>query len=214
MFFLQAFVWGSIGHAQIVSCAPALSVSRDKYANYSELARNEIKGRDFQIVTNHRGSVVTIIAPHAGLIEFGTSEIARELAGNSFNLYLFEGIKAKDNFSLHVTSPNFDEPQAVKIMTASGLGISIHGYKDDSIEAVSIGGMNTSVASSIALALRRAGIIVEFPSIKFKGDTPDNIVNKASQHGVQLEISSKLRRSLVSNPQKLHSLTEAIRSAL
>ena len=212
--FLLSIIGGSISDALTMSCASVHARSLDKYTNYSELARNEVEGRDFRIVVSEVGSAVTFIAPHAGLIEYGTSEIARELAGSSYNLYLFEGVKLRDNFSLHITSAHFDEPKATKIMAASELGISIHGYKDDSVDAILIGGMNIAVGAAISKSLRDLDIAIEFPSKKFKGDSADNIVNKARKNGVQLEISSKLRRSLISNPQKLRLFVNAVRTSL
>jgi phage replication-related protein YjqB (UPF0714/DUF867 family) len=212
LLLFATLLWGIVGSAHDSSCT-ALFSEGDKYANYSELIQHEVNGTDFRIVTNQVNSSVTIIAPHAGLIEIGTSEIARAVAGNSFNLYLFEGLKNNNNFSLHITSDHFDEPQAMKIMTPSELGISIHGYKDDMNEAVLVGGRNKFVAASIVSALHGIGIAVEFPSIRFKGESLDNIVNRARKHGVQLEISSRLRKALISDPQKLQQFANAIRSA-
>jgi phage replication-related protein YjqB (UPF0714/DUF867 family) len=64
---------------------------RDRYRSYDELAAAHREGIDFRVHALHRGSGVAIIAPHGGRIERGTSEIARAIAGEDFDLYLFEG---------------------------------------------------------------------------------------------------------------------------
>jgi len=78
----------------------------DHYHSYSELAEHEVEGTDFTITVFRRPfSAVAVIAPHGGKIEPRTSEIARAIAGEDFNLYLFEGIKKRGNYAaLHITS--------------------------------------------------------------------------------------------------------------
>ena len=90
----------------------------DTYRNFDDLRKHE--GRFFQnsykIVAKDRKSKITCIAIHGGNIEPGTSELAEELARNEFNLYKFEGLKEKNNSVLHITSSNFDEPKADKLV--------------------------------------------------------------------------------------------------
>ena len=105
----------------------------DTYRNFDDLRKHE--GRFFQnsykIVAKDRKSKITCIAIHGGNIEPGTSELAEELAGNEFNLYKFEGLKEKNNSVLHITSSNFDEPKADKLVENAQKVISIHGAKGD-----------------------------------------------------------------------------------
>ena len=66
----------------------------DKYPNFEALSREKIEGRDYRIVVEHEGRsrAIAVIAPHAGKIEPGTSVLAREIAGDDYCIYLFEGI--------------------------------------------------------------------------------------------------------------------------
>jgi phage replication-related protein YjqB (UPF0714/DUF867 family) len=72
-----------------------------------------------------------ILAPHGGGIEHDTSDIALAIAGENFNLYLFEGIKAKGNADLHVTSTRFDEASCLDILSVCDLVVAIHGCRGE-----------------------------------------------------------------------------------
>ena len=67
----------------------------DKYLDFKTLAVNETLNRDYQILLQDLGSDITIVAPHGGLIEPGTSLITKLIAGDTYNYYCFEGIKKK-----------------------------------------------------------------------------------------------------------------------
>ena len=59
---------------------------KDKYSNYHDLAKLETEGVDFEIEVSHEsGSLVAIIAPHAGKIEVETGELAKAIAGDKAN---------------------------------------------------------------------------------------------------------------------------------
>ncbi len=208
------FFYGSIGQSSVVACSSVYLNNNKEYSSYSELRKYQKEGVDFKITESFVESPITIIAPHGGLIEFGTSEIARMIAGTSFNLYLFEGIKSNSNFELHITSDNFDEPRAIRIMKRSVLGISIHGFKNDKIELIAIGGANKFVGAKLAIELQKIGINIDFPSTRFKGESLENIVNKSKNYGVQLELSSRLRENFLSNSDRLIKFCEIIRLVL
>lgn len=208
------FLYGSIGQSSVMACSSIYSDNIKEYSSYSELKKYQKEGIAFKITESFVESPITIIAPHGGLIEFGTSEIARLIAGTSFNLYLFEGIKSNSNFELHITSDNFDEPRAIRIMKRSELGISIHGFKNDKIELIAIGGANKVVGAKLAIELQKIGVNIDFPSARFKGESLENIVNKPKNYGVQLELSSILRENLLSNSDRLMKFCEIIRLVL
>src|SRR5258706_13229270 len=84
----------------------------DKYASFSQLALSEAEGA-FKIELRHMYSAVVFIAPHAGKIEPGTSEICRGAARDDLTYYLFEGRKSHNNSDLHITSSRFHEPQGL-----------------------------------------------------------------------------------------------------
>ncbi len=204
--------FGLCAHAD--NCAKDLAANHDEYRNFADLKRHEKEGADFKIEIRRNESPVTIIGPHAGKIEFGTSEIARAIAKTDFNLYLFEGIKDGENFGMHITSANFDEPQAVALVTRSRIAISIHGYNDEQNSLVILGGLNRPLTAELAQAFKKSGLAVEYPAQRFKGVHSSNIVNRAGEKGVQIEISSRLRHELLFNRNRLNHFAEAVRKAI
>jgi phage replication-related protein YjqB (UPF0714/DUF867 family) len=80
----------------------------DKYANFQQLSAAERRGIDYRICAVCRDSRVAIIAPHGGKIERGTSDFARAIAGEDYNLYCFEGLRRRPLRDLHITSAHFD----------------------------------------------------------------------------------------------------------
>jgi hypothetical protein len=102
---------------------------RDRYRSYGELAAAHREGIDFRVQVVQRGSGVAIIAPHGGRIERGTSEIARAIAGEDFDLYLFEGCLPSRNFeTLHLTSHHFDEPRCLSMISGCHTVVAITAW--------------------------------------------------------------------------------------
>ena len=63
------------------------------FRSFADLAAAYERDRDYRVVLVPRhGSTAAIVAPHGGSIEAHTSDIARDIAGQDFNLYLFEGL--------------------------------------------------------------------------------------------------------------------------
>lgn len=84
----------------------------DKYTNFAELSVYEPDG-SYEIEFRQMNSAVALIAPHAGKIEPGTSEICRSVASDDLTYYLFQGCKLINNSDLHITSSRFDEPNGL-----------------------------------------------------------------------------------------------------
>lgn len=187
----------------------------DLYPDYQTLAQNEKSGVDYRIVVEDKGSPTTLFAVHGGGIERGTSELVRAIDGG-FNQYHFEGLKADNNFSMHITSARFDEPQALKLVARSRNCLSLHGYIGKGEDAVCIGGQNVQLASKIALKLKslNENFEVIFPCPKYPGLHANNIVNRCQQAGAQLEMSSVFRDRLLENPTFKSTIAEALREVL
>ncbi|SJM30238.1 hypothetical protein BQ8482_130137 [Mesorhizobium delmotii] len=66
-----------------------------EYMAFADLAAEKTQGVDYDFVVLDRASAVAIVAPHGGLIEYGTSQMATAVAADDFSLYLFEGLKPK-----------------------------------------------------------------------------------------------------------------------
>ena len=188
-----------------------MPMHNDRYYSYSELAEHEVEGTDFQRTVFRRPfSAVAVIAPHGGKIEPRTSEIARAIAGEDFNLYLFEGIKKRGNYAaLHITSRCFDEPSCLELLSTCPFVISIHGCVGGD-ERVLIGGLDHSLKDKVAIELRQAGVNVQNDGHHFQATDPNNICNRGqANRGVQLEFTRAFRRS--ANEQRV---VEAVRAAL
>jgi len=190
----------------------------NRYQSYAELAASEREGFDYRIEMENRSSPHTVLAIHGGKIEPGTSAIARAIAGEDFNLYLFEGLKEEGNFKdLHVSSAQFDEPQALEMVRQSRVCIAVHGFKERGKSWVAMGGLNTRYKQRIFARLKDTGLIEqdeENPIGRLPGVDPDNIVNRCIEGGVQLEISYRLRRFLGLNPKHLKTFAEAVRNGI
>lgn len=170
---------------------------QDTYPNFDKLREHELEGTDFSISCHDSGFPVSLFAIHGGNIEPGTSDIAKGIAedGLLFNLYLFEGLKPKDNLSLHITSTRFDEPQALKLAENSETVISIHGLKSEEKFAV-LGGLDTLLKTAIENSLLQAGFHIVFENIYYQADSLNNIANRSKRKkGIQIELSRGLRDS-------------------
>jgi len=169
----------------------------DRYHSFGELVEHEVEGIDFRRTVLRRPfSPVAVIAPHAGKIESSTSEIARAIAGEDFNLYLFEGIKKRGNYAaLHITSRRFDEPSCLELLSTCSFVITIHGCVGHD-ERILIGGLDHWLKNKVAAELRQAGLDVRNDGHHFQATNPENICNRGqSNKGVQLELTKALRSS-------------------
>ena len=166
----------------------------DTYQDFFTLAANETEGQDFRIICCDRESPVTIVAPHGGKIENQTSEIARVIAAERFNLYCFEGTRLSDNYKrLHITSSSFNEPKCLNLVSRSTYVVTIHGCGGSS-QVVYSGGLNIVWRAQIDRLLRESGFQVHPTGHKFPGLNPRNICNRGRlNRGVQLELSTAFR---------------------
>lgn len=188
--------------------------AKNKYEHFTDLQQNELEGIDYQIKSLDRQSEITIFAIHGGLIEPVTSEIAIEISQPHFNYYLFEGIKTQNNWDLHISSHQFDEPLALEFSRRSRLCISIHGFEDSLHNKVCLGGLNSRVRRSIFRQLKAEGIIDqndENPCNNYKATSANNIVNRCQENGVQIEISGALRDQLRSNRHLMKIFANAVK---
>lgn len=191
----------------------------DAYENFANLAAAEQEGVHYLIRTIDRGSPVTIAAPHGGLIERGTSEIAWSIAAESFSLYCFEGLERRTGgASLHITSTRFDEPQAVRMMEACEIVVGIHGRKNRDDEAsVWVGGLAEGLRDAIQDALLAAGFMAKAigDGHRLSGRDAANICNRGRRRaGVQLELPLTLRLRFLEDETQRMKFGSVVREAL
>jgi phage replication-related protein YjqB (UPF0714/DUF867 family) len=188
-------------------------MDHDIYANFAALKAAHAEGQDFRI-TAHRlpDANVAIVAPHAGGIEFRTSDVAMAIAGKQHSLYLFEGTLADGNMPLHITSHHFDEPRCLELLNHHEIVVSIHGCGNlgGRNDAIYIGGLDDDGKERIAEVLRQAMFEVHTQNHRFPGTEAMNICNRgASKKGVQLELSRGLRDNM-----DVNRFAAAVRNAL
>lgn len=186
---------------------------QDKYRSYSALKSAEIEGQDYKITTTMANSPISVFAVHGGDIDWGTSAIAKAIAGQNYSIYLFEGLKKSGNLDLHITSHRFDEPRALALATKSQICVSIHGHKN-SEPRICLGGNNSNLKKRLASDLysNEFKILMDCPGLN--AEEPNNIVNRCKKGGVQLEFSAPLRKALLENPNLLERLATAVKKSL
>ena len=167
----------------------------NSYASFTDLESKQNRGTDFDIIIRLKpSSNVAILAPHGGAIERGTSEIARQIAGDDFNLYLFEGLKQCDNYeTLHLSSHLFDEPECLSLISTTSIVVTIHGCNGKD-ETVYVGGLSESLKDEFVTAFKSEGIEAMTKGHKYPGKHPNNICNRGlTNEGVQVELTDTLR---------------------
>ncbi|MGE7182396.1 poly-gamma-glutamate hydrolase family protein [Peribacillus sp. NPDC006672] len=168
------------------------------YTDFAELQQNEHEYLDYRIIVHHRIPDIAVLAIHGGNIEPGTSEIAAALGERlCASTYLFEGLKPRGNQVLHITSNLFNEPIGVSMAANAQTTLSIHGHYDVHNALVYIGGRNEPYKNLIQHSLNEAGFQTEDAPQHLSGLNRNNITNTSKTGaGVQLELSTKLRKSL------------------
>ncbi|GGG86057.1 hypothetical protein E2558_03200 [Staphylococcus pragensis] len=172
----------------------------DKFKSMTELVKQTKENEDWEIVSNDLRSNVTILAIHGGGIEPATTELACVIAEQGqYNYFAFNGIRSKGNNELHVTSINYDNETAMNLVNDSDIAVTIHGCSGDESVAY-IGGKDIELKEAIGSGLANIGIDVQAAPSNMAGAQDNNIVNRTTKGaGVQIELSSKLRKSLFKN---------------
>lgn len=182
----------------------------DIYTNFEELQKNHTEGVDYFVEQIDQRSFCVVIAIHGGLIEPGTTEVARSIAGDEYSFYTF---KSADEH-LHITSSNFDEPRALALVRVSEMVVSVHGKKGID-EFIMVGGLDADLVAQTNKALEENGFVVKTPSENVSGMTTQNVCNRGlTKKGLQLEISRGLRNKLLSDPVLLAYFSGVIREVI
>jgi phage replication-related protein YjqB (UPF0714/DUF867 family) len=196
---------------------------QDHYRNFQELAASNLEGRDFAIVQKESPSEILVMAFHGGLIEPGTSELAEAIAGQDFDYYGFKGFRDseldQESFTaadLHLTSARFNEPELMKKTESATFCIGIHGFGGEEADFC-VGGSNVTERQRLVRELSE-----KFPGLKscelccppFNGVARNNPPNKCRDGGIQVEMSPKIRRRILSDEKVKAETAEAFRSFL
>jgi phage replication-related protein YjqB (UPF0714/DUF867 family) len=166
----------------------------------------------------------TILAPHGGGIERGTSELCLAVAGYhpanlpqvppagvTYDYWMFEGIRETGNAALHVTSTGCDDGVAVSLCAGSLNAMSLHGFDPapelpPDEQVVLVGGTNLPLKELLLAGLDDADIkaLAVGTGGELDGDDGCNIVNRTllvgdpprPLGGAQLELSTSLRDAM------------------
>ena len=172
----------------------------NRFKSMKELENVTVENEDWEIETDDKDSNVSILAIHGGGIEPATTELAQVIADKgNFNYFSFKGLRSKGNNELHVTSTNYDDPQAIKIVEKSERAIALHGCKGEDSVAY-IGGNDQQLIDILSDTLSDVGIKVQEAPNTMAGKQDENIINLTKNNaGVQIELTSSLRKELFVN---------------
>ena len=196
----------------------------DRYRSFSELEQYEKVDEDYRIVIREGASLIAIMAPHGGGIEFGTASIAASIAHPNHTFWAFKGIKQRDNRVLHITSTRFDEPSALMVAANAQTVVTIHGCSENT-KVVYVGGRHRELGLRLHASLRRAGFNAETSGKSaLRGESPANLCNRCrGGKGIQLEISAGLRKGMFTRSgengmerkgESFHRFIRAVRTVL
>lgn len=171
----------------------------DKFPTLAAL-KGSVAASDYRIRCLDRKSRITIISPHGGYIEPGTSAIARAIAGRKHNLFDFQGLRKENPKELHVTSTRFRDPLLTGMLESSDAAVSVHGMGNQDKPMIWLGGRNAQLKGLILNLLKQQGFEVNPNGPRYRGESPQNVVNLAGSEGVQLEISDELINQLFHGP--------------
>ena len=132
---------------------------KDVFSSLAELKSSMEEGVHFRSVSCDRQSSLTVISPHGGFIEAGTSHLAGAIAGDDFNLYDFQGLLPEDPWKLHITSTRFDDQVLLGLLNRSTHAVSVHGLGDADTWTVWIGGLNQVLRLTVGLCLDVRGLL-------------------------------------------------------
>jgi phage replication-related protein YjqB (UPF0714/DUF867 family) len=159
-----------------------------------------------------------VIAPHGGGIETGTSELCLAVAGYhpatlevtppggvTYDYWMFEGLRARGNASLHVTSTGCDDGVALSLCGGALNALVLHGCttaaagQPEGSQIVLVGGRNQTFKQYLLAAFADEQLeAVDAWDIKaLNGDDRDNIVNRTLLGmGGHLELTTPLRLAM------------------
>ena len=173
----------------------------DRFCTFTELSEVYEENEDWEIKKRESpNNHVLVSAIHGGGIEQVTSQLADAVAGEKYSFYTFKGKLSSGNFNnLHISSVNFDEPQALSMANEASIHISIHGAEGEKKKTL-LGGLNENLRGLISDHLESSGFRVKEAPKHLDGDHPHNIVNQTKTgQGVQLELTRAQRKAFYEN---------------
>ena len=173
----------------------------------------------------------TIVAPHGGGIERGTSELCLAVAGYhpaalpqtppagvTYDYWIFEGVREDGNAALHVPSTGCDDGMALSLCAGSKNALALHGFRPEpelpaDTQIILVGGRNRILKEYLLEGFADTDLeAVAARQGELDGDDPLNIVNRTLDgQGAQLELSTPLRDAMFgenTRPRRKHTTTQ------
>ena len=174
----------------------------------------------------------TIVAPHGGGIEPGTSELCLAVAGYhpaalpetppagvTYDYWMFEGVRADDNAPLHVPSTGCDDGMALSLCGGSKNALALHGFRPEpelpaDTQIILVGGRNHTLKEYLLAGFEDTDLdaVDAAQHGELDGSEPLNIVNRTLLGmGAQLELSTPLRDAMFgehTRPRRKHTTTQ------
>jgi phage replication-related protein YjqB (UPF0714/DUF867 family) len=165
------------------------------------------------LADNDYNNRLIVIAPHGGFIEEHTDTqaqyLAQQLPSNCVTVWMCKGFK-KGGGALarwHITSTDISEESFPKLKSVFGRGfeyaVAFHGFDDDDEKkSICIGGITVDatlkqkIKEEIESEVLRFGVKVFMDNAcpeDINGNVKNNIVNRLSKNGLQIEQSKKVR---------------------
>ncbi len=197
--------------------------SQDHYRSFAELAAKNTAGVDYSLEVKDTDSKILVMSFHGGLIEPGTSELGFAISESLFDFYTFKALKKGElhepsltSSTLHLTSARYDEPELLKWTAVSDFCLGLHGFGGEEADFC-VGGGNAKERKVLVAKLTKA-----FPDLKscelccdpFNGVSLKNPINKCRNQGVQVEMSPKIRKRMLSDKEFLGSVAGEFREYL
>ena len=169
----------------------------DLYGSMTELLSvlSKRENIDWKIESKKDNEDIVIFAPHGGSIEPGTTELAQATSEiGSYSYFSFLGLKSSNNFQLHITSTNYDEPTLLDMQKYAKYSVAYHGASGEE-PMVLIGGADFDLRKAVAEEFDKYNIPNQPAPKDLAGKNPSNIVNRNLRgQGLQLELTMGLRR--------------------
>ena len=197
--------------------------SQDHYKSFAELAAKNLEGEDYEIEFINRDSKILVMAFHGGYIESGSTQLASAITSEKFNYYTFKGLRVGEldessftSSTLHLTSTHFDEPQLMELTSKADFCLGLHGFGGQEADFC-VGGGNADERKELVKALTDA-----YPDYKscelccspFNGTAKKNPVNRCKLQGIQVEMSPRVRKSILKDQVFLKSLSDVFKGYL
>jgi phage replication-related protein YjqB (UPF0714/DUF867 family) len=232
-------VLGAITAGIVLPVVNPPAAAADVYASNSDLYRNRVEGSDFgrrsrrheavddDLTARYPVRLSTVVAPHGGGIEPGTSELCLAIAGYhpatlartggpSYDYWMLEGLLSSGNDALHVTTTHCDDATALSLCGGARTVLSLHGCTvaaADGLGAVLVGGRNAELRDLLISYLVTAGFdavdATGHPTLG--GVSSDNLTNRTLLGaGAQLEIITPVRDAMFTTntrAQRKHTTT-------